>query len=259
MQEDSRHDLIRNYNKEIIKIYQEENLNNLAGLQGNFELNGRDILSWYFDTIRKGQIKFNDFDFNKLFDDLLFCSDEIIYTVAHLFLYRPYINNPLTTGSFFYGNEVFANYQNLEGKRYDMYLDIVSQQFYNYWDRIGDLLAVYFPNIFLKKKIYFSTTIESIPSLFHGSENYKWLKEFADNQYKALNRIRKDIVHYVTSSTNFKWTHLQHAHDRSEMENWFNNRIGLADFYKKHNVYTLEGFEKTILLIEEITALKRYS
>ena len=72
-----------------------------------------------------------------------------------------------------------------------MFADIVSQKIYNYWDRIGDLIASFFPDKLKTDKVYFSTAIKYIPIEFQESPNYGWLKDFKDTHYKKLNRRRK--------------------------------------------------------------------
>ncbi|MBM2841747.1 MAG: hypothetical protein HW412_2275 [Bacteroidetes bacterium] len=111
--------------------------------------------------------------------DQLFCSDELLYFTAHLFLYRPHINDPIRD-SFEAGKQViFPNFQNVQGKRYDMYADVVSQIAYNYWDRIGDLIASFILDRIDKERVYFVTAVNSIPSEFHTSPNFIWLKHFS--------------------------------------------------------------------------------
>ena len=163
MEKDERHKLIWDFQREIIKIYEEQELTNLAGLDMEFMLNDRQILAWFFDTVNVGQNKFPDFDFHKLFDDLIFCSDEILHFTALLYLYRPYLQNPIKEGFPFAKGIIYPTSDTIEVKRYNMFSNSLSEKVYNYWDRIGDLIATYFPELIDPKKVYFTTAIDIIP------------------------------------------------------------------------------------------------
>ncbi|TWI80602.1 hypothetical protein IQ13_3281 [Lacibacter cauensis] len=250
----SRENIIWDFDRTIISVYNEYSLTSLRGLKDDFIINGRQILQWYFDAVRKGQCKYYEaFNYHQNFDDLIFCSDEIMYFLAHMYLYRPYLNNPVQDGFYFGDGMLYPNYQNLESKRYSMFSNIVSEKLYNYWDRIGDLIATYFPALIKPEQVYFPKAIEIIPKEYHDNENYIWLKEFKENQYRKLNQIRKQAVHYTTEDTLFKHKHLNSPSEKEQMEELFKNRYDLADVYKAQLELTLSGFEKTLLLIETVT------
>jgi hypothetical protein len=103
----------------------------------------------------------------------------------------------------------------------------------------------------LKNKILFSNAIDLIPSQFHSSDNYIWLKSFKDGNYRKLNELRKRIVHYFTTDTDYRHTHLL-AIERSDMEKLQSEREGLPNYYKLELQRTIEGFERTLFLLEEI-------
>jgi hypothetical protein len=251
-----KHELIWEYQRTIIDVYKTEGLTSLKGLDESYTINGRQILTWHSEATRKCKIKFNgQFNYFENFDDLLFCSDELLYFTAHLFLYRPFINDPAEEGFPAFGKIIYPNYQNLEAKRYGMFADIASQKAYNYWDRIGDIIASFFPNILKPNNIFFPKVIEAIPVEFQQSENYKWLKEFKENDYLELNKKRKRIVHYTTSDTDFKHKHLEKVYDKEAMKNLQAERVFLADFYKNQISLTLTGLEKTLLFFDEINPI----
>jgi hypothetical protein len=247
-------ELIWEYQRAIIDIYMHQNLNCLRGFEYNYTVNGREFLGWYSEATRKCAVKHKGlFNYRKLLDDILFCSDALLYFTAHLFLYLPFINNPLKDAIPTKESMVYPNIQNLEGKRYSMFADSASQQAYNYWDRIGDLIASFFPDKIKSANVFFPTAIEAIPTEFHYSENYKWLYEFKLTDYVELNKKRKQIVHYATSDTDFRDKHLKSVHDKEAIESLQNDREYLAEYYKNHISYTLNGFEKTLLFLDEIT------
>src|SRR5450631_749870 len=134
--------LIDSIQEEIIKIYGQYSLRNLRGPNDRPASGGQKISDRFFEVVRKNRVKYPElFDYFQFHHELSFCSDEIMYFTAHLFLYRPYINNPLTDVVIFNGEETFPNLQNIPSKRYSMYANIVAEKLYNFWDRIGDLIA----------------------------------------------------------------------------------------------------------------------
>lgn len=248
-------ELIWEYHKLHQKMYDEHGLTSLSGLNNEFLLNGRNLLTWHHDATQKCSVKYNgQFDHMKNFDDILFCSEELLYFTASLYLYRLYINNPLDEAFSFNGIMIYPNYQNHYSKRYSMFADIASQSLYNYWDRVGDMIASFFPNKIDSTRVFFPTAMDTIPALFRTSPNYLWLDNFRKTEYKELNDIRKQIVHYTTSQTDYKYQHLEKGvSDRQLMEKIQAAREALPDFYKNQITLTLVGMEKTLLLLEEIS------
>jgi hypothetical protein len=245
------HELIWEFQRKIVEIYNQQHLFPLRGENDSYQINGKEILMWFHDVTNPNSVKYNlHTTYFDLQNDLFICSDEMIYFTAHLFLYRPYMNNPLEAGHEFYGREIFPNHENIEAKRYNMFSDIVSQKTYNFWDRIGDLIASFFPDKIKSHQVFFSSAIDCIPQEFHSSDNFKWLNEFKENEYVKLNSIRKKIVHYTTTATDYKQRHLK-VKTREEMEILQAEREGLPEYYKNQIKLTLEGFEKTLHLLED--------
>ena len=241
----------------VSKVYEEQGLNCLSGLDSMYLLNGKPLLRWHNDVTRKCAVKnYGHFGFSKNFDDILFCSDELLYFTALLFLYRPYINNPLEEADDLGNEMLYPNIQNLYAKRYSMFADVAGQTTYNFWDRVGAMIASFFPNKKINpRSISFDKVVkDEMLDKFKNSPNYIWLEKFKDNEYKELNRKRKEIVHYFTSDTDFKYNHLRKGvTDKEEMEKLQAERVGLADFYKHQISLTFVGLEKTLLLLGEIS------
>ncbi|MEO8088128.1 MAG: Cthe_2314 family HEPN domain-containing protein [Bacteroidota bacterium] len=249
--------LIRDIQESVLEIYNEHDLECLRGLKSEdeFILNGRQIILWYSEITQKSTLKHqHSYDYLKNFDDLIFLSDEILYFTAHLYLYKDFINDPIEAGFIFYDRMVYPNNQNLEAKRFNMYADVVSESVYKYWDRIGDLIASFFPGRLEEHKVYFGTALDLIPTELRDSENYKWLINFKEGEYRELNKIRKNVAHYISSDTQFKYAHLNSSGDREQIETILREKRALPDVYKEHIKTTLEGFGRTLLLLDEVAA-----
>jgi len=246
--------VILDFQSEIMKIYEEHGLACFKGLNREYEIKGKQAVAWYNETTHKGSLAYREnFNFFKNFDDLTFCSDEIMYFLANMYLYRPFLNNPIKDSYFHGGKIVYPNFQNLAALRYSMFANIMCEKIYNFWDRIGDLLNAYFPKLFAPNQVYFGKVIDNIPSDFHN-DNYSWLKDFKNNQFSEVNKMRRDAVHYFTEDTEFKHEHIWAFSDKVKVEELVAKRHGLADYFKMHMQLTFDGFEHTMNLIDLITA-----
>ncbi|CAN5510292.1 hypothetical protein BH10BAC2_BH10BAC2_37310 [soil metagenome] len=65
-----------------------------------------------------------------------------------------------------------------------------------------------------------------------------------------MNSIRKQIVHYSTTDTEYRQKHLQ-VKSREEMEKLQSERENLPEYYKRQIQLSLEGFDKTMQLLED--------
>jgi len=250
---DKRHQIIFNYNELLNEIYKEEKLDCLRGLGYINVINNKDIESRYFDVTRRCSNEFpKNFDFDKNIDDLLFSSDEILYFTAQLFLYRPYLNDPITEGFEYSDFFIYPNNENAEAKRFNIFKDIVFEKLYNFWDRLGDLIASFFPGLLNENSIYFSTIIDRVPKEYRGIDGFLWLEDFKANKFKDLNNKRRDIVHYNSSSTKEKYEHLEKFEDKEEVLKWKEDRYSLADYCRDHIYLTLEGVKYTLDFLEEV-------
>ena len=248
----NRQDVIWQYQDVIIDIYKEESLACLRGENDSYKIKDKPILLWHSEVIRKCKIKYKAFDDFKNIDDLLLYSDTIMHLTAQLYLYRPHINNPIRDAFQTSNNIIYPNNQNLEAKRYYMYSDLAFEKLYSYWDRIGDLIASFFPSLINSDRVYFITAFNIIPQEYHHFDGYKWLKGFVDSSYKQINTKRKNIVHYTSSDTASKYKHLFNVANKEEIEKWVDERNEIADFFKSQINVSLEGFYQTLTMLEEI-------
>ncbi len=255
----NRKELIHELNSEIYEIYEENSLLPLRGLDDSYMLNGKQLLMWYFDATKHCSSKINEhFNYFNNIDDLLFCSDEIIYFTAHLFLYLPYINTPLKDSFELDNKTYYPVYENLAGRRYDMFVGVCFEKVYNYWDRIGDLIASFYPTRF-KGNVYFSKTIKELECEYQGNPNYDWLKNFVDNEFTDFNQQRIDVVHYISKNTQQRWNQLWNFTDYEKSKVLTDKILFYADYFKQMNELCKIGFEKTLNLLEDINTKEKYN
>lgn len=250
-------ELIWDYHKLHQKIYNDYDLKCLSGLRREFIIEGKQLLVWHNDVTRKCAIKNNGhFNYFKNFDDIIFCSDTLLRFTASLYLYRPYINNPLEDSFTNNGKTYYPNFQNFYGKSYSMFADITCQCVYNYWDRVGDLIASFFPDKIDPSKVFFHSAIDIIPDEFRYSKNYSWLDNFRKTDYKEINEKRRQVVHYMTTDIAYKYKHLENSSsDLVTMEKIQAEREALPDYFKKHIELSIIGIAKTLNFLEEVSDL----
>lgn len=247
-------ELINEYQLAILDIYKQEDIQCLRGFDNKYKIKNKQIIMWFFDVTRRCNIKYPlNFNYFKNIDDLLLCSDEIMHFTGQLYLYRPFLNNPLIDAiRTVSGKLIFPNLQNLEAKRYYMYSDIAYEKIYNYWDRIGDLIASFFPEQIKLERVFFTTALDKVPKEFQSNDAYKWLLNFKENGYHMLNSKRKDIVHYTSSNTNGKYSHLFNSGNKKDIIKWVEERHSIADKLKEQIRLTIDGFYYTLLFLEAI-------
>lgn len=198
-------ELINLIEEEKLRIYKSEDINMLLNdYKPNLLENGKSIFSLseaivnYNRYQRENELNLNKFSFNffKIIENIKFNSDEIAFFTAISFLYRENINDPINdvrTDS--NDSKYYPNFQNISSKRYSMYVAIVSEKLYNYWDRLGDLLwATYFQNDLEENKVDFYKIIKLIDEKYKeysSLESFIWLLKFRDTDYKNFNNLRK--------------------------------------------------------------------
>lgn len=249
--------LIESIESKVISIYKKENLIPLRGENSSYKINGKKILIWHGDVVRKCCIANNEifkakkYSPRKNLDDLFFSSDEIIYFTAHLYFYRDFINNPLKDSINSSGRKLYPMLENLAGKRYDMYLGVVYEKLYNYWDRIGDMIASFFPMKF-KGDVYFSRTINTLYKDYKDNPDMQWLKNFADTEYSNFNKERINIVHDISKNINQKWDVLKNVDSDQEAIDFQIKRESYPDYFKDMNEDCKIGFQKAMNFLEVI-------
>ena len=247
-----KREIIHQYQDIIRNVYEEEALQCLRGDNDSYKIKDKSILMWHSQVTRRCVVKYQVLDQFKNIDDLLLCSDEVLHFTGQLYLYRPYINNPIQDAFNTSSMNVYPNRQNLEAKRYYMYADIASEKLYSYWHRVGDLIAAFFPDLIKPERVYFPTAFDIIPKDFHHLDSYIWLKNFRENDYKKINAKRKEIVHYSSSDTDLKYKHLFTKGSKEEVQKWIEERHQIPDFFKRQIEVSIEGFYQTLKMLEEI-------
>ncbi len=184
-------------------------------------------------------------DFN-ITTDISFIQSDLIYTTGILYTLRPLINNPIAESKHFMGKQRATYFQNLYDSLYSMYASFCYEKLYNFWDRIGDKIATEFPTEFSNPKfIMFANVIDRIRANNSENENLNWLFEFKDSDFREFNERRKKVVHYEQIETKYMESILDNMSDMEKVEEIWNEKYSLPEFFKKHIELTNKGIENT--------------
>jgi hypothetical protein len=207
-------------------------------------------LAFYYSIVTKKKalrlIRVDD-----LYQELNLLTMDMKYIIAVLFYLQPYINDPI--------KEKGTYHQNVYDRRYFMYVSIAYQVIYIYWDRIGDLLDIYFQTGLSDRNVYFVNVINNIPAEWKSSINYQWLAEVIDKDYKDLNEVRKQIVHYSNPEPNTLWKVIFAgvANDIKELEYIKCEKEKYPELFRKQLNVMFNGFEKALRFINELPDKER--
>ncbi len=166
--------------------------------------------------------------------DILNCSQDLMYFTGNLFLYAPYINNPLndvTTEPF--GYPVSHYHQNWYDHRFCTFISCCFEKAYNYWDRIGDLLYSFYPTLLPNiRSVDFTRIVDAIHKLGETDDDFVWLYEFRISHYEELNKFRKDVVHYYQYETTFHFEHTINCTDLERIAVIWGEKQGFPEYFK---------------------------
>lgn len=228
----------RNLDKTIREEYERLGLRCLSEVKFNDEHS----LSFFTHLLDKVK-NINSFHFYKNFNEISFISDDLKYYTALTYLLRPYINNPL--------KENMTYHQTLEDKRYLSYASILFQSFYNYWDRIGDLIYSFIKTSLKEREVYFNTVLEKIDDTVKDSEYFIDLNTLYKDKLLNLFRKRKEIVHYFQLTSEIYVGTFTNYKDIEKLKETQIIKESLPDLFKENIEYTFQGIELAIKFVNQ--------
>ncbi len=247
---DQNYKTIKDYIQQIEDSNLSQGIHSLLSEEVKFK--NKNFLAFATDITRKprnNNVSINDFE---IIDDIARISQDLGYLFGEIIQLKTYIGNYISNPQRFNGN-VYYNYNpSFIEKRYFFLIGVMLEILYNYWGKIGDLLAIYFTPNLQPRQIYFPTVIDNITSPYNQSSNYSWLKNFRDKDYKLLNDDRKQVVHYKNIESKYHELFRSNHDNKVELEKLQKEKIDMTTFLGNHHKLTFDGFEKSFLLIDEI-------
>ncbi len=226
-------EIIELFEKKVFEIYSIEKLTALQDNDYSFE--GVNVLEM-ISLSRKYSLPNPSFNDMKHTWDIINCNSDLRYFTALLFLYKPFINNPINESVYFEERLLFTYFQNRYDHRYSQFASICFEKLYNYCDRIGDVLANrYFDKFQNPQNIYFPKVIDKL-RLDSNIQNDSFFKEiiiYRDNEYKEHNEKRREIVHYHQFETNYRYDFTLNSTNKEEITKLWDFKKNLPEYFKK--------------------------
>lgn len=251
-----RKEILEDFHDELLDVYQQEGLKTLSGFNNDHVVNGVQIVNEFLDAVRPLGQNIPGLNGIQLQREFIASSHEVLHFVGLTLLYYPYIFNPLDAARSFAGRTIYPYSETIETRRFFMYYNTSLEKLYNFWDRVGDLIALYYPGVLKSKAIFFSTAVNLLEKDVKGSVPYEWLVAFQKGYYQELNQKRIQIVHYTNPSANFVKEHLENASDKESVEKLIQERAEIPTFLKHQLDLTLEGFLQLIDLMKKLNKIK---
>jgi hypothetical protein len=238
-------DCEKKYNELQIEAIDKFRYKYFKNFNNNESIKKEEYSSYYVDESEISRINSQLLD---LFDDIKNCTNDLKLLTANLYLFHPYINNPILEKKTFNGDVHSTYFQTFSDWNYSVYASCCFEKLYNFWDRIGDALALYLRLEIKPFSINFDSVINylSKENNFNQNQNFIFLKSFKDEKYRHFNEYRKNIVHYKQYETMYKNHFLMNKNALEE--NWvFKNN--LPEYFKAQLLLCIEGYKNTFELI----------
>ena len=240
-------EIIDKYKEATFKVYKEEGL--LCLSDNNYNWNGINVLECPYNP------NYNEEKFVHMINlqDILKCSEDLKYFTGQLFLYHDFINNPLSEIISPSEDEAISTYfQNYYDRRYSMFITCCFEKTYNFWDRIGDRIASFFPDLLRIHQVDFIRIIDKIESTQNiNTESFNWLLDFKNNEYQTMNRYRKDMVHYYQYEANYRFQHAMNCTDFDRLNELWQEKSEFPEFFKRHLQLAIEGYCKMFEFLKD--------
>jgi hypothetical protein len=236
------------FNEQIINTYGELGLAHLS--QRN--INGKTSNVAFSEVLRKkkelSRLPYSDF---KIHDEFDFISLDLKYVTAILYYLQPFIVNTRNTDGMYH--------QNLADKRYLMYANFGYQTIYNFWDRIGDLLHLYYETGLSQEKVYLGRVLTNMKDPYNmdrhyvkTNSSYIELKEMYDNVLKPFIDERNDAVHHFQLESKYFWGNIQYFDDEENRNKLDDEKQSYPEFMRNHLELFHKGFQLAIELINNL-------
>lgn len=242
---------LENQHKYLENIIEKENLISLS--DNEYKYKNIEILKILnFDKTNTNFTKFDKFK-NKT--DLLNCNADLKLFTANLFLYLPFVNNPLKEFKLTKNGKSYTYFRKIEDMLYSTYVSCSFEKLYNFWDRVGDILAYHLELNIKEHLVTFPKVIDTIKKSkkYDDNSDFKFLLEFRENQFKEFNNQRKVIVHYYQFDTTFKEEFYNTNGNEKKIKELWEWKKNMPDYFKNHLILSCEGFYHLFKFLELIS------
>jgi hypothetical protein len=236
-----RIELFREFTEELFSEYKNLGVKTLV----DYDFEGKSSAAFMTDITRKKNnihpLPYSDF---KIHDELNFITKDIKYVTGMLHILRPYINNAFRDEDHYH--------QTIEDSRYLMYANFGLQSIYNFWDRLGDLLYLFFKTGLVNDQVYFGRVINNLEVIYKQTDSYRNLYNLYDSKVKTIFDIRHEAVHHFQLECKHYWGNVEFRSDKKKLGELNAEKRIYTDTMKEQLDVCSQGFNLTLKLINEL-------
>lgn len=164
---DQKKKLLKDYIEAIHQMSKSHEIISNHKLPKQFD--GKNATTFFIDITRMTKnrgIITKDFD---VFDDIARCHQDIVICLGEILISKPFISDftrhPTNAGD----KTVYSYFPSIYDKHYLAGCSRAIELLYNFWDKIGDIIAKYLTPAIPEKQVYFSTVCDSMKSFDNHS------------------------------------------------------------------------------------------
>lgn len=218
--------------------YNELGLLSLKGIK----LDGKDLVVHFSDVFRSRQtLKDNLISDFQYFEELAFLSEDLLYVTSLLNILKENITDS-SRGKY---------HQTWEDHIYLRYASFGFQVIYNYWDRLGDLLHLFFKTGLSDDHVYFQRVINNFPAN-NRSGTYEEMVGLYKSKVAPWFIVRNEVVHHFGLKTYHVWGTINNNNDAEKCVALQKEKESYADLFIEHLSIFHQAFILTVRLIEEL-------
>lgn len=231
----------REFDKQLRQSYIDLGIKYLS----EYDFNGEDSIQYFLRSIeQKRNIHPYPYSISKIHGEFNFITQDIKYVTGMLFMLRPYINNSYHDSGMYY--------QTNEDHRYLMFANFGLQSVYNFWDRLGDLLFLFFETGLEHGQVYFGRVINNFPSEWKSRKPYLLLKELYEQEVKKFLEIRHESVHHFQLECKYYWGNVEYKDDPVKLKELNEEKFSYPEIMSKALDDCIKAYQLTLDLINEL-------
>ena len=166
--------------------------------------------------------------------------------ISEMILLKNYTYDIKKHKTFFSNKEIYTHFPTFYDTNYYFYSSMFIQLIFNYYEAISQILFVFFDFGNLKKdKVGFSIIIDKLYEKYENDVSIKFIFEYKENEYKNLNEIRKEIVHYQDIESNIFQKYHENISNNDEVEKLFEIKTKRIDLF-------IDNHNKSMRVMEEV-------
>jgi Cthe_2314-like HEPN len=175
-------------------------------------------------------------------DEFNFLSQDLIYIIAVIELLHPHINNLIEE------NGIYN--QTVEDHLYLRYAGFGFQVIYSYWDRIGDILAIFFQTGLIGD-VYLARVFNNFPKEYK-SRTFENLLKLYQKEVEPVLTDRHGVVHGFGLKSKFFWEAMEKSENEFDLENLQHEKDSYPTLFRKQLEIFFNAFTLAMKLISEL-------